>query len=228
MDYEESLRDSIDGIPSGGVSGPKATVSGDSIPSGKTPATAGAAPSNNATSKVKAPAPSKFASQRPIPQISVKPVKQPDDHKHDEKCAAGPGDQVVTAEFCLENFARVMREMAENQEDPTWTQAHQALADQWMQMAQILLQYRINAQANIGEAELKQQQMNHEEDLHQQTMAQNDQQHAQNLKHAEMMHSSAMKQKDDIHKQGLDQKDQQHKFKMDTAAQNAKAKSDVK
>lgn len=237
LDYTEAGGgNAIVGIPTSGVSGPKPSATGDSQPSGRMPASSGPAnprgnpggntpgPRDPGPPKVGgAPPSSKFSGNKPIPEISVEPVKHPDDHKHDKTCPA-TGDQVITAEACLEHFARVMMELAEEQEDPVWTESHRTLAEMWMNAAQMLLQYRIDAQANAGEVELKQQQIYQQDELHQQTLSQNDQLHSQTLQHNDQQHKQGMQQKDQQHKVGLQQQDAQHKFKMDAAATANKQK----
>jgi len=209
----EAMRDSINGIPSGGVSGPIPSVTGDNVPEGKLPSNSGAPnPRGKGGSN---PAPSKFENKIAIPQIKMKPIKHPEDHKHDESCAA-TGSHVVSAEFCLEQTARVLMDLAEQQEDPAWVESHRTLAEQWMQMAQILLTFRIDAQQNTGEIEMKQQQMNQQDEVHRQSLAQNDQLHKQSMQH-----------NDNANKQTLTQNDQKHSFRMDTASAAQKVKTDA-
>jgi len=246
-DVEEAgMRDGINGVPGGGLKPPKATPTGDSVPSGPTPKSSGAPmpkapgapgampPASGASSAgglaPKSPGgeipTSQFAKNQEVPEIKIDPLKHPDDHEHDEKCAA-EGSHVVTAEFCLEQLSRVLMELAEQQEDPAWVEAHRTLAEQWMQTAQMLLQFRIDAQANAGEIELKQQQLQQQHEMHQQTLAQGDQLHSQTMQQNDDMHKQGMTQKDEQHKVGLDQQDQQHKFKMDSAGKHEKLKLDT-
>ena len=228
MDTEQSNsfdegagRNSIVGIPSGGASGPTPSVTGDSVPSGKMPTSSGAPNPNGKGTET----PPKGGSDS-VPEIKVDPLKHPDDHKHDDTCAA-EGAHVVTAEYALEQTARVLMDLAEQQEDPAWVEAHRTLAEQWMAMAQMLLQFRIDAQQNVGEVELKQQQLQQQQELHQQSLTQNDQTHAQGLQQSDQMHKQGLQQKDQQHSMGLDQQTQQHKFKMDSAGKAQKLKLDT-
>jgi hypothetical protein len=125
------------------------------------------------------------------PQITPKPIDQLDTH--------------VDAPFCLEQMARVLEQIAERQEDPTWSQTHQALAQQWQQAAQILLEHAVNIMQAQGEVELKQQQLNQNHELHQQTLSQNDQKHVQSMRHTEDQHKQNMKHADATHQFGLKQ-----------------------
>lgn len=229
MDKIIEAGDAINGIPSG-VDGARPGPTGDSLPSGPIPKSSGAPNPNGiggkANPKSASIPTSKFSQGKQVPEIKVDPIKHPDNHSHDDKCAA-EGDHVVTAEYCLEQMARVLMELAENQEDPAWVEAHRTLAEQWMGAAQMLLQFRIDANANAGETELKQQQLHQQNELHQQTLAQNDTMHAQTLSQNDQNHAQGIKQKDEQHKAGLQQVDQQHKLKMDSASKHEKLKLDT-
>jgi len=237
MDDISEAKNLLNGGSSGSLSAPKPTPIGGNLPPGgggkpaskSLPSGAGAeSPANNPAmadpsqpgSTPQGPgmagAPkSKFDKDTGgVPQIKIKPLKHPDDHKHDDKCIA-TGTTVVTAEFCLENASRVLMDIAEQQDDPAWVESHRTLADQWMQMAQMLLQFRIDAQQNAGEIELKQQQLGQQDELHKQSLAQNDQTHKQGMQHADDQHKQSMQQADIAHQQGLVQKDEQHKIGLD-------------
>lgn len=162
-------------------------------PAPATQATKKAAPTQN----VKPSQFSKMPAPPPPEAIEIKPLKM-------------PGGR-VNAEFCLENAARILEELAETQDDPEWESSFVEIATSWQAMAELLLNHELNIQAQIGDINLKQQEMAMQHELHQQTMAQNDQ-----------MHQQKVKQNDEQHKVNMKMTDQQNKIKMKVTQDSAK------
>lgn len=161
---------------------------------------------------------SQFGQNRPVPEIDIQPLKQP--------------DSFVTIEFCLEQMHRVLTELAEGQEDPVWVESHRSLAEQWMAAAGLLLQHAQVGHAQTGDMELKQQQLYQEDELHQQTLSHNDQKHFQDVRQGDDEHKQRLKQGDDQHKQKLAQGEDQHGLRLkqqkETFAQSQKDKAQAK
>lgn len=156
-----------------------------------------------------------------VPPIDLKALEMPKTH--------------VTPEFCLEQAARVLEELAEQQEDPAWVAAHMQLAQQWTSIAEVLLNHAVQSQGMVGDTHLKQQEIHHNEDMHQQGLAQNDQQHFQKMKQADDQHQQGLKQGDELHQKKLKQTDEQHAQKIKqgdehhkVAIDGAKKQTDLK
>jgi hypothetical protein len=131
-------------------------------------------------------------------------------------------DTEVTIEFALEEFSRVMIEIAEQQEDPVWHQQMLAMAQEWHALAATLLQHRVDMESTRGEVELKQQQLVHNDMDHQQKFSQQDQMHQQNMKHQDSMNQMNLQHQDQMNKMGMQNTQMQNQVGMQTKQQQLK------
>lgn len=136
---------------------------------------------------------SQFQTATKPPDIPLEPLQQPNTH--------------VTIEYMLEQMARVLEELAEKQEDPVWVTTHIQLAEAWRAGVEMLLNHAVQGQQTLGDAHLKQQQMDQQHDLHMQTLSHNDQQHFQGVKQADDQHNQKLKQNDELHQKNLKNQD---------------------
>lgn len=143
---------------------------------------------------------SQFQTAKKPPSIPLEPLKMPDTH--------------VTPEYCLEQMARVLEELAEKQEDPIWVQQHITLAESWRGAAEVLLNHAVAGQQMLGDQHLKQQQIDQQHDQHMQQLSHNDQQHFQGMKQSDDQHEQKLKQNDQLHQKNLKHTDQMNQKKL--------------
>lgn len=148
-----------------------------------------------------------------VPPIDLKALEMPKTH--------------VTPEYCLEEMGRVLQTLAEQQEDPTWVDAHLKIADLWRAAAETLLNHAVQSQGMVGDTHLKQQEVDHNEDMHQQQLAHADQQHFQGMKQQDDQHQQSLKQNDEMHQKKLQQTDEQHSQRMKQQDDHHKVSLDV-